>query len=83
MAERQNILIFIGADGLLRFVYDDDLLPLLDLGTSAIERASYVEPACRGWEADLAPSGGPVLGPFATRREALTAEVNWIQREVL
>ena len=63
--------IFIGPDGLLKFIYDDDLLPLLQLGTASVTRASHVEPlhveplqpAFRntGWSADLSPSGGPVL----------------------
>ena len=33
----------------------------------------------RQWAADMAPSGGPVLGPFESRTEALAAEVKWLQ----
>ena len=65
--------------GVLRFVYADDLAPLLDLGSAVVTRASHVEPApTGGWTADLAPSGGPLLGPFHLRAEALDAERKWL-----
>ena len=36
----------------------------------------------RAWKgpaiADMAPSGGPVLGPFPSRAEALAAEAAWL-----
>ena len=31
------------------------------------------------WTADLRPVGGPVLGPFARRSEALEAERAWLE----
>ena len=37
---------------------------------------------CR-WQADLALCGGPVLGPFARRSEALVAEMAWIETNIL
>jgi hypothetical protein len=44
-----------------------------------ILRASYVEPNATGrWAADLDPVGGPVLGPFDHRSEALAAEQAWL-----
>lgn len=67
---------------------------LLGLGGTVIATASYVEPAPMriekegndsagwgwtwGWTADLAPLGGPVLGPFARKDDALEAERNWL-----
>lgn len=30
------------------------------------------------WQADMSPVGGPVLGPFKTREEALKAEHDWL-----
>ncbi len=49
------------------------------LGKAEIRRASQVEPDELGrWRADLAPVGGPVLGPFDLRSEALTAEQAWL-----
>ena len=33
------------------------------------------------WWADMIPSGGPVLGPFAQRDEALAHEVHWLNRK--
>jgi hypothetical protein len=50
---------------------------LAQLGRLAIERASHVEPDKQDrWLADLAPVGGPVVGPFQLRSEALAAEAN-------
>lgn len=64
--------------GHLRCVYDE-AIDLAALGTPQIERASHVEPAASGgWTADLSPVGGPVLGPFALRSAALTAERDWL-----
>lgn len=68
-------------DGALRFIYNDGLAELLTLGGSRVTRASHVEPAPGGgWIADMAPSGGALLGPFALRQEALDAEVAWLQQ---
>ena len=66
-----------------RFVYSDDLVPLLEQGDSTIRRASHVEPAEGGWTADLTPSGGPVLGPFPLRSEALEKEIEWLNKNRL
>ena len=61
-------------------VYDDALTGLLAEGEAMIERVSDVEPAPGGgWEARM--RGGPTLGPFPTRREALAAERTWLQNE--
>ena len=68
----------ISPDGTIRFVYSDALRPLLDAGNSRIDRASRVEPLGTRWTADLAPVGGPVLGPFDRRADALAAEVSWL-----
>lgn len=42
--------------------------------------------AAMDWWADMSPSThgpGPVLGPYTTRAEALKAEVDWINENVL
>jgi len=72
-------------DGALVFVYHDDLRPLFGLGGEArTARASHVEPTSDNrWTADLSPVGGPVLGPFDERSEALKAEVAWLNQYVL
>lgn len=55
-----------------------------ELGLIRIERASHVEPDTSGlWSADLQPSQGPILGPFALRSEALQAEHDWLTQHVL
>ncbi len=66
--------------GHIRALYSDALLPTLRrLGTPVVTRASHVEPNDEGgWSADMAPVDGPVLGSFATRGEALSAEVAWL-----
>ena len=70
-------LVIDGA-GEVRCLYGE-AIPLASLGALTIRRASHVEPAAQGrWRADLAPVGGPVLGPFDRRSEALAAEVRWL-----
>jgi hypothetical protein len=84
-------------DGVIEFIYDDELAELTGEGVTSIRRVSHVEPVNLvdtaktiwrsgsngegdvGWEADMSPVNGPVLGPFATRGAALTAEVTWLK----
>ena len=75
--------LLVQADGCLRCLYDE-AVDLPALGVVAIRRASHVEPTDQGqWQADLSPVGGPVLGPFVLRSEALAAEVEWLRRHWL
>jgi hypothetical protein len=74
--------------GTITLIYADDLSAIMGEGKVTITRASHVEPVdefdCfKGWAADLSPVGGPVLGPFKSRAEALAAEVEYLEREVL
>ena len=65
--------IVIRADGNGRCLYGE-AIDLQQLGALAVARASNVEPNAIGhWMADLSPVGGPKLGPFATRSNALAA----------
>lgn len=76
----------IGTDdeGRLHFIYDDRIAFLNQLGDSETKRASNVEPDGHGgWTADMAPVGGPVLGPFALRGDALSAEVEYLKLNVI
>lgn len=78
-----HFTVYIGSDGLLKFVYDDELADLLRLGVSQIQRASHVEPTSLGWTADLSPSGSfEILGPFPRRTDALQAEIAWLDRQL-
>ncbi len=75
-----NIEILVDQCGSLRLIYDETL-DLDRLGHVSIRRGSHVEPTSDGqWTADLHPVGGPVLGPFHLRSEALTAEVEWLRQ---
>lgn len=71
--------LVIAAGGQVRYVYDD-AVDLTALGRSTISRASHVEPDEHGqWLADLGPVGGPRLGPFPLRSQALAAERCWLE----
>jgi hypothetical protein len=71
--------LVIDAQGGVHAVYDE-VLDLSVLGPLAIRRASQVEPDAAGqWWADLAPVGGPSLGPFPRRSQALAAERAWLE----
>jgi hypothetical protein len=71
-------VIMIGPEG-IRFVHADELAELLaGQGPRKTKRASHVEPAGEAWQADMSPVGGPVLGPFPSRREALAAEFRYL-----
>lgn len=73
------MVLVIDPHGTARAVYDERI-DLRTLGRHAISRASHVEPDERGrWLADLGPVGGPVLGPFGLRGEALDAERAWLE----
>lgn len=62
----------------------DEAIDLTTLGTTAIIRASYVEPDEDGrWWADMTPVCGPKLGPFHHRSEALQAEREWLEENWL
>jgi hypothetical protein len=70
--------LLIQPDGTVRCVYGETI-DLAALGPLTIGRASHVEPTPSGrWLADLSPVGGPVLGPFPQRSEALSAETAWL-----
>jgi len=74
--------LVIDAGGSVRCIYDE-ALDLREIGTMKITRASHVEPDAEGyWWADMGPSGGPVLGPFGSRSEALAAERGWLVRRM-
>lgn len=83
----ETLIITVEPNGQLRFLWHDALAGLREQardGRIHIERASNVEPTPDGqWTADLAPVGGPVLGPFPVRGEALDAEQRWLHDHVL
>ncbi|GDX40063.1 hypothetical protein LBMAG21_03550 [Armatimonadota bacterium] len=72
-------LLEIAPDGTLQFLWEDAFAPMLELGESTLCRASHVEPQGTEWVADLSPVGGPRLGAFPLRNDALSAERDWLQ----
>ena len=75
--------LVIQPDGRIRCLYEERL-SLEALGALEIRRGSHVEPDGAGrWQADLAPVGGPRLGPFALRSQALEAERHWLEEHWL
>jgi hypothetical protein len=71
--------LLVRPDGTVRAIYQEQI-DLGVLGRPTIARASHVEPDAGGrWLADLKPVGGPVLGPFDRRSEALEAENDWLE----
>ena len=78
MSSEMELVVDAGGD--VRCVYGEEL-DLRELGKLQITRASHVEPDAEGfWWADMGPVGGPVLGPFTNRTEALGAERGWLVR---
>ena len=78
----REMVFDIGPDGIARYIHSDEAMRLTaSLGPPSIKRASFVEYDNErgGWIADMYPIGSPViLGPFATRKEALDREHTWL-----
>ena len=75
--------LLIRPDGTVLSIYQE-AIDLSAIGRPTIARASHVEPTQEGlWQADLTPVGGPVLGPFGRRSEALQAELDWLENHWL
>jgi hypothetical protein len=71
--------LLVQQDGSVRCVYGEEL-ELHELGKLTVTRGSHVEPTDDGhWTADLETVGGPQLGPFACRSQALAAEQTWLE----
>jgi hypothetical protein len=73
------MLLLIDPRGTVRCLYGE-AIDLAALGPLTIQRASHVEPDMNGlWWVDLKPAGGPRLGPFNRRSQALAAEQPWLE----
>jgi hypothetical protein len=71
---QKEMQMLVQTNGAVRCVYGEEL-DLPRLGRLTITRGSHVEPTADGqWTADMSPVTGPVLGPFPSRSDALTAE---------
>ena len=79
MSQELQIVV---SEGEIRFIHQDDLAEVFQAGKATTRRASRVEPGKGGWNADLRPVNGPVLGPFNRRDTALQAEDNWLRQHL-
>ena len=73
--------LLIDPHGQVRCLYGE-AIDLNALGELTIQRASHVEPDGNVWHADLSPVGGPLLGPYLFRSEALEAERLWLEQHL-
>ncbi len=82
-----DVDVFILSDGTVKFLYYDELKPLLNIGDVHVARASHVDPEKTEdglkWFADLSPVNGPKIGPFETRNEAIAGEIEWLTKNYL
>lgn len=73
----------ISPNGQITLIYSDKFKGLMDNGDTNIKRASHVEPIGDKWYADLSPVNGPILGPYELRQEALDAELQWLEFNII
>jgi hypothetical protein len=75
--------IRITGTGEVRYIHSDSVHAALKphLSNNQPRRASHVEPTgpAGTWIADMSPMGGPSLGPFENRSDALVVEVDWLR----
>jgi hypothetical protein len=73
------MLLIVDSYGTVQGLYTE-AIDLASLGRLSITRASQVEADCRGaWWANLSLVGGPQIGPYPKRSEAVQAEVQWLE----
>ena len=81
-----NLQMTVPLVGPVQAIAPNDFSFLESIGQCTARRASHVEPVpVRSelrWQADLGPVGGPVLGPFASRAEAMEAEILWLGQQL-
>lgn len=77
-----NFKMVISPKGEIQFIYDDLHASFIEKHGGVVSRASHVEPCTGGWQADMSPVGGPVLGPYPLRQTALDEEVKWLQAKL-
>jgi hypothetical protein len=71
--------LVVDCHGGIRCLYTE-AFDLATLGSLTIRRVSQIEPDHSGyWWADLKALGGPRLGPYTRRSEAISAEVTWVE----
>jgi hypothetical protein len=78
--------LVVGPDGNTQAIAPNDLSLGNCFGPCEVRRASHVEAVKQEeeyfWTVDLSPVGGPILGPFVTRTEALEEETEWLEQRL-
>ena len=75
--------------GVARHIYSDDLQDMdhkMGGPKGEVTRASHCEPDPENpgtWYVDMGPLGGPRVGGFTKRTDALEWEVGWINKHLL
>ena len=78
------IALTIDENGNGKAIYSDELADYFAATGAKITRASSVEPGLDGkWTVDLTVSGGPIIGGFRLRDDALKYEVEWLNKNYL
>lgn len=78
------LTLIVDQKGSIMYRDSDMLIPLRKkLGPARITRAASVEPRDEEWWVNLSASGGPLLGPFEARCDAIAAEQEWLDRYLL
>ena len=77
--------LVIDPGGVVRARLYGEMIDLSGIGPVSIRRASHVDAGRKEASsyADLSPSGGPTLGPFKLRSQALDAERYWLEANAL
>ena len=70
----------INEKGIVTFIYSDELVDLCAEGLTDIKRVSNVEPEGSKWRVKII--NGPDLGLFNSRKEALDAEIEYLEAKL-
>ena len=78
---QKTFKLSISRSGSITAIYDDVHADLMTKGKAQVRRASNVEPAPQGgWTATM--TDGTVLGPYRLRKDALDAEVAYLESKL-
>lgn len=81
------MIIQANADGSVTAIVgslkEETPIDLETIGRCTVKRQGVLIEANGEWLADMFLCGGPVLGPFGSRAEAINGEIEWLQNNVI